>query len=101
MRLDLLQTLVPFAAGAGIGIFYFGGLWLTVRLLPVVRQPALLTLGSFFIRMGLSLGAFYFVMGGDWVRLLICVAGFFLVRVIMVRRIGPERVSVASRAEEV
>jgi len=82
---------LSFAVGACLGVFYFGGLWLTVRQLPSARRPAVLSLCSFFGRLGVVLLGFYLVMGGQWQRLLVCLVGFFVVRVILVRRWGPER----------
>jgi F1F0 ATPase subunit 2 len=79
--------LVAFFVGMGAGLLYFGGLWWTVRRLPTARQPALLTLGSFFVRTGLSLAAFYFASGGQWQRILASLLGFIIVRVFLVRRI--------------
>jgi F1F0 ATPase subunit 2 len=79
------------AAGLGLGVFYFGGLWLTVRRLPTARHAGQLLLASAFVRMAVTLAGFYLVAGGQWQRLLICLLGFFSVRVIMVRRLRPER----------
>jgi F1F0 ATPase subunit 2 len=82
---------VAFAAGIGVGLFYFGGLWLTVRQLHRIRRPGLLILTSLAIRLSLSMAAFTLVMAGHWERLLVCVAGFLLMRTILVRRLGPVR----------
>ena len=79
-------VLMAFFVGMGAGLFYFGGLWWTVRRLPSARQPALLTLGSFLVRTGLSLAAFYFASGGHWERILASLLGFIIVRVFLVRR---------------
>ncbi len=79
--------LVAFFVGMGAGVFYFGGLWWTVRRLPSARHPALLTLGSFLVRTGVSLVAFYFASGGHWQRILASLLGFIIVRVFLVRRI--------------
>jgi F1F0 ATPase subunit 2 len=73
-----------------LGLFYFGGLWLTVRHLPSSRSPALLTLGSFLGRTAVTLTGFYLVMGGRWERLLACFVGFLLMRTILVARWRPE-----------
>ena len=80
-------VLLAFFAGMGAGLFYFGGLWWTVRRLPTARQPALLTFGSFLVRTGVSLVAFYFASGGHWQRILASLLGFIIVRVFLVRRI--------------
>jgi F1F0 ATPase subunit 2 len=78
--------LVAFFVGVGAGLLYFGGLWWTVRRLPTARQPAFLTFGSFLVRTGLSLAAFYFASGGQWQRILASLLGFIIVRVFLVRR---------------
>lgn len=75
-------------AGMAIGLFYFGGLWWTVRRLPQVRRPALWTLSSYLVRMTASVGAIYLVSEGRWERILILLAGFLAARFLMVRRLG-------------
>lgn len=86
---ELFPLALSLLAGAGIGIFYFGGLWLTVRRLPTAQHPALLTLGSFFGRSAATLFGFYLVMDGRWERLITCLLGFVAMRIILVRRWGP------------
>lgn len=98
---ELLPLVLALAAGIGLGIFYFGGLWLTVRRLPTVRWPALLSLLSFFARLGVALFGFYLVMGGHWERLLVCLFGFLAIRIILVRLWGPDRTSRSKRMAEV
>jgi F1F0 ATPase subunit 2 len=78
--------LVAFFVGMGAGLFYFGGLWWTVRRLPTARQPAFLTFGSFLLRTGVSLVAFYFASGGHWERILASLLGFMIMRGFLVRR---------------
>jgi len=87
VTINVLYLLMAFLVGMGTGIAYFGGLWWTVRQLPLVRQPALLTLGSFLVRTGISLTAFYLASGGHWERILICLLGFMIIRGFLVRRI--------------
>mgnify|MGYP001821762030 CR=1 FL=1 len=88
---DLLPLALSLGAGIGFGIFYFCGLWLTVRRLPTARRPVLMSLSSFFGRLAVVLLGFYFVMGGRWERLIACFVGFLAVRVLLVRRWGPDR----------
>jgi F1F0 ATPase subunit 2 len=73
--------------GVGLGLFYFGTLWLTLKYLPKIRRPELLTLGGFFIRMAITLFGFYLIMGGRWERLLIALGGFILARIFLTRRL--------------
>jgi F1F0 ATPase subunit 2 len=89
--LGLLSSLI---VGIGLGIFYFAGLWLTVKRLPGSQSPALLVLGSFFGRMVVVLPGFYLVMDGHLERLLASVLGFFIVRAASVRLAMPHRNSV-------
>ncbi|MCK4487566.1 MAG: ATP synthase subunit I [Desulfobacterales bacterium] len=90
---ELLPLMLALTAGMGLGIFYFGGLWLTVRRLPTARRPAFLSLLSFFGRLGVVLFGFYLVMGSHWERLLVCLFGFLAIRIILVRLWGPQRTS--------
>jgi F1F0 ATPase subunit 2 len=50
---DLTVNMFSLAAGALFGIFYFHGLWLTLKKLPNTCQPVLLTMGSFLGRTAL------------------------------------------------
>jgi F1F0 ATPase subunit 2 len=85
--INVSHLVMAFLMGMGAGIVYFGGLWWTVRQLPFVRQPALLTLGSFFVRTGISLTAFYLASGGHWERILTSLLGFIVMRGLLVRRV--------------
>lgn len=91
----LLEGLQPaylalaFVAGLAVGWFFFYGLWWTVQRLPTSEHPALLTLGSLGLRMGVSLGVLFLVMAGDWRRLAVAVGGVVVMRLILVRRLRP------------
>lgn len=86
---EVVLLLLSLIAGVGLGLLYFGGLWWTVRKLPTASSPALLILASLAIRTGLAILGFYLVMAGRWERLLACLAGFLLVRTLLVNRLGP------------
>lgn len=96
----LVTLLLAWAAGLGLGLFYFGGLWLTIRRLPESKGPAALVLGSFVVRTALVLVGFYFVMGGRWERMLACLVGFMMARLALVSRLRPERLPAASQGGE-
>ena len=89
MSPTILQLVFAFLGGAGLGIFYFLGLWWTVQKLLSARSPALLSLGSFAVRTAVVLTGFYFIMGGQWERLLACLIGFVAARVALIRRLRP------------
>lgn len=86
---QILFLLLALMAGLALGLWYFGGLWLTVQRLPRARNPGFLSLVSLMIRLGVTLAGFYLVMAGRWERLLACLAGFLLMRIVLVRRLGP------------
>lgn len=71
-------------AGLGIGAFFFGGLWWTVTKSISAKKPTSLLLFSFIIRIAVSLPAIYFVAANNFARLIICLTGFFVARIIIV-----------------
>ncbi|TFG82890.1 MAG: ATP synthase subunit I [Chromatiales bacterium] len=75
-----LSLVYAFAAGVLLGAMFYAGLWWTVRRGVSSRRAALWFLGSLLLRMGLALAGFYFVAGGHWQRLLLCLLGFVLAR---------------------
>jgi F1F0 ATPase subunit 2 len=84
----VIILVLAFAAGLILGGFYFIALWRTVRMLPDTSRPLRLMLGSFAVRMAIVLPGFYFVMGGQWERLIVALAGFILMRRILTHRFG-------------
>ena len=89
--------LLALAAGLGLGLLYFGGLWLTVKQLGRTRSPTLLFAASFVARTALVVAGMYLVMDGSWQRMLACLVGFIIVRHIMVARLRPDLLPRARR----
>jgi F1F0 ATPase subunit 2 len=81
---DPLHILLIFTGGLLLGTFFFGGLWLTVKKTVSGRQPALWMVGSFLFRTGITLAGFYYIGHGDWHRLIICLLGFIIARLIII-----------------
>lgn len=77
---ETLTLVLAWVAGAALGAMFFGGLWWTIRKGLSSPQPALWFLGSLLLRMSLALAGFYFVSGGHWERLLLCLLGFVMAR---------------------
>ena len=75
-----LGSTMAFLAGVALGLVFYAGLWWTVRRAATFRRPGLSVLASLLLRMSVTLGGFYLVAGADWVRLLLCLAGFVLAR---------------------
>ena len=86
---DLPGMMLAMGAGLALGAFYFGGLWLTLQRLPESPRPALLMGGSYLLRLAVTLGGLYLVMGNSWERAAACLVGFTVVRIIMARRWRP------------
>jgi F1F0 ATPase subunit 2 len=82
---EILLLTPALSAGVALGAVFFGGLLWTVRKGVASAQPALWFLGSMLLRMAIALAGFYFVSGGHWERLLSCLAGFVLARVVVTR----------------
>ncbi len=94
---ELFPIALALLAGIGLGLFYFGVLWLTVRQIPNSSNPAILTLGSFFGRNGIILASFYFVMSGHWERLMACLLTFMWIRNLLVQRLQHSAIKSSSR----
>ena len=90
------------AVGTGVvlGAAFFGGLWWTVRKGAACKRPALLFLSSFLLRTSIALAGLYFVAGGHWDRLLACLLGFVIARLIVTKFIGTPVVPRSSPAKE-
>ncbi len=84
----MIEVLSCFMAGAAIGTLQFAGLWKTVEGLACSRHPFRRIGGSFLLRTGLSLVAFYAIMQSDWSRLAAALLGFLVVREVLIRRLG-------------
>jgi F1F0 ATPase subunit 2 len=82
---DIPALALGLLAGAMLGAVFFGGLWWTVRKGVRSENPALWFLGSLLLRTGLVLGGFYVGLQGHWSRFAMCVVGFIIARVVIVR----------------
>ena len=82
---EVLLLALALSAGVLLGAVFFGGLWWTVRKGVSSEQPAFWFFGSLLLRMSIALAGFYFVSGGHWKRLLACLLGFVMARIIVTR----------------
>jgi len=82
---ELSAVLLALAAGVALGVFYFGGLWWTVVRGVAARHAALWFFASLLLRTGVAMLGFYLVAHGSWERLLACLAGFVMARLIVTR----------------
>ncbi len=86
MNINLIYMVWCFIAGMGIGMFYFAGLWWSLKRLSSFQEPALWLFTSFLVRSGVSLAGFYLVSRGGWKGMLFCLFGFFLMRMFWVAK---------------
>lgn len=81
---ELLIGALALLAGLLLGAFFFGGLWWTVRKCVSSQRPALWVFGSLILRMGITMAGFFFVGGSHWERLLLCLFGFIMARLVVI-----------------
>ena len=86
IELSLLFVL-GFLGGIVLGFLYFGGLWLTVKKIPVSRNPKWLLFWSAVLRLAPTLLVFFFAVKANPSIFLIMLPGFFGVRCFMIRRV--------------
>jgi F1F0 ATPase subunit 2 len=88
---ETLTLVMAWVAGTVVGAIFFGGLWLTVHKGVSSERPALWFFVSLLLRMSIALGGFYLVGGHHWERLLLCLLGFVMARLVvtgLIRRLG-------------
>ena len=71
--------------GVVLGAVFFGGLWWTVQRGAVSASPGRWFLGSFVLRTAIVLTGFYAVGADQPARLGLCLLGFLLARLAVVR----------------
>lgn len=97
-----LALSASFAVGGLLAAAYLGGLWLTVRDIQRWRHPASWLLASFFARAAVLVAVLILMLGdGHWERLLAAVAGFVVVRALVVAhaRRAPSPSGIETREE--
>jgi F1F0 ATPase subunit 2 len=85
MMNETLILVLALATGVLLGAIFFGGLWWTVQNGVSSKRPALWFFGSLLLRTSIALVGFYFIARGHWERLLVCLLGFVIARLIVMR----------------
>jgi F1F0 ATPase subunit 2 len=83
--IEALRLVVALVTGLLLGGMFFGGLWWTVQKAVSSKRPALWFFGSLLLRTSIALAGFYFVARGHWQRLIVCLVGFVIARLIVTR----------------
>jgi len=84
-----LNLILALVAGILLGLIFFGGLWLTIQKGLYSKRPVLWFAGSLLLRTVIALTGFYFIGRSGWQRLLVCLLGFVIARLV-VKRFIPE-----------
>ena len=79
--------------GLFLGVFYFGGLWLTVRKLPVSRNPKTLWIASFMLRLIVLLSGLWLVLRQDMIAFGIAFISVMVARVVISKTVGRQKES--------
>ena len=82
---EALTLMLALVAGVLLGAIFFGGLWWTVQKGVSSKRSALWFFGSLLLRTSIALAGFYFIGHGHWERLLVCLLGFVIARLIVTR----------------
>lgn len=87
--LEPLILMLTAAVGGILGAFFFGGLWWTTLRGLASPSPAAWFMGSLLLRTAVTLTGFALVSRGHWERMLACLFGFFLARLVVTRLTRP------------
>jgi len=85
MMNETLSLVPALVTGGVLGAIFFGGLWWTVHKGVSSKRSALWFLGSLLLRTSIVLAGFYFIGRGHWERLVVCLLGFVMARLIVTR----------------
>jgi F1F0 ATPase subunit 2 len=82
---ETLSLLLAWVTGIILGLFFFGGLWWTIQKGLSSKRSALWFFVSVILRASVVLAGFYFIERGHWERLLVCLLGFVVARLVVMR----------------
>jgi F1F0 ATPase subunit 2 len=82
---EVTNLILALIAGGLLGAIFFGGLWWTVQRGVSSECPAIWFFCSLLLRTSIAVTGFYFVSHANWRRLMACLLGFFLARILVTR----------------
>lgn len=95
-----LNELLPWTAAVGWGLavggFYFYGLWWTLRKLSGKARPRRWLATSYAVRLTVAMAAFGLAMHGGLTPFFLMLGAFFLMRVLLTRRLAVPKAAEAS-----
>ena len=90
MDFNFISLVLAFLWGTFLGLFYFGGLWMTVKTVLGKRRPGRWLTISAVVRLTAVLYGFWIILRMDPATFFFTLAGFFLVRIVFTRTLGRE-----------
>jgi F1F0 ATPase subunit 2 len=83
--IDALGLALTFLIGSMLGAIFFGGLWWTIQRGLDPKRSTAWFIGSALVRTCIVLAGFFFVARGSWMRILACLIGFSIARLVVMR----------------
>ena len=81
---EILRSIFALVLGGVLGAVFYRGLFWTIRKALVASRPELWFFCSFIVRASLIMLCFSVISDGSWQRLLLCLLGFYLGRLLTV-----------------
>ena len=96
----MMGYVLAFGIGIILGLLFFGGLYITIQKLETVKNPALIMILSFMVRMGVLVLAFYYIStSGGYKEVLFALAGVILTRFVLTFRMRGEKKEKVERGD--
>jgi len=80
---EILYLILAFIEGIVLGLFFFGGLWFTIKKAVLAKTPAIWFFSSFFLRVGVVMIGFYYIIHGGWEHIISSLIGFIVARILV------------------
>jgi F1F0 ATPase subunit 2 len=91
MEIDPILWGFSFIWGVLLGLFYFGGLWMTLKVIPRSKKPKSWLVLSFIVRVFLILVGFWAIVRSSPAAFMLTFLAFLITRVIFTRSLGREK----------
>ena len=82
---ETLSLALALVTGFLLGTIFFGGLWWTIQKGFSSKRSALWFFESLLLRTTIALAGFYFIARGHWEKLVVCLVGFVIGRLVVTR----------------
>lgn len=87
--MPMLTTISAGLAWGGLlALLHFGGLWLSLALMPRVVRPTLWFYGGLLVRYGVTLVGMWLALKVGHMAVMAACAGFYLIRMVVVPRLA-------------